>query len=366
MKNRVQERFLTVRKIATRHGWKYGYRQFLSVSLALTLSSGALAVTPVSDQQGWSGYLMLGAGYTDVESNTVAGNDLIDGGPDTIGSIDDKPRSSDSTHAVAGAEIKYTLANRNQIFLGGSLEDQLTLDFATQLGWRKQTEKIGAFQASFLFSGIPVEVWEDPYLAGSRRSETDRDSSGVRFEWSSIMGSAFELTAQVREIDLDNELSGTDPGLDCDLNCQSMLDRNGDQYQLRLSYTFNWSGGHVFRPQIRYRREDRDGEAVARDAYALQLTYSYLSATWIVVANALYGESSFDKANPLYGIKQDADTLALDGSVLYRLPTESGRWQLIANAVWAESDSDIRFHDNKITQVSLGVIYNFGKMQGTR
>ncbi len=96
------------------------------------------------------------------------------------------------------------------------------------------------------------------------------------------------------------------------------------------------------------------------------MTYSYLSATWIVVANALYGESSYDKANPLYGIKQDADTRALDATMLYRLPTESGRWQLMANAVWAESDSDIHFHDNKITQVALGVIYNFGNQPGTR
>ena len=184
----------------------FGYEDcniFLSASLALTISSGALAVTPVSEQQGWSGHLILGAGYTDVESNTVAGNELIDGGRNTVGSIDDKPRSSDSTHAVAGAEIRYTLANRNQIFLGGSLEDQLTLDFATQLGWRKQTEKAGIFQVGLLFSGIPVEVWEDPYLAGSRRRETDRDSSGARFEWGRIMGSGFELTAQVRNIDLD-------------------------------------------------------------------------------------------------------------------------------------------------------------------
>ncbi len=339
---------------------------FLSASLALTLSSGALAVTPVSEQQGWSGFLMLGAGYTDVESNTVAGNELIDGGLDTIGSIDDKPRSSDSTHPIAGGEIRYTLANRNQIFLGGSLEDQLTLDFVTQLGWRKQTEEAGTFQSSILFSSVPVEVWEDPYLAGSRRREADRDSTGARFVWGRIMGSGFEFTAQVRDIDLDKELSGTDPVLNCGLSCQSMLDRNGDQYQLRLSYMFNWSGGHIFRPQIRYRREDLDGKAVARDAYALQLTYSYLSATWIVVANAFYGESSYDKANPLYGIKQDASTRALDATVLYRLPTESGRWQLMANAVWAESDSDIHFHDNKINQLALGVIYNFGNQPGIR
>jgi len=99
--------------------------------------------------------LLLGMGYTDVKSNTVAGNDLIDGGEETINSIFDKPGSSDVTHALAGTEIRYTLANRNQIFLGGSLEDRLTLDFANQLGWRKQTAAAGIFQLGFLFSAIP-------------------------------------------------------------------------------------------------------------------------------------------------------------------------------------------------------------------
>jgi hypothetical protein len=335
-------------------------------ALAVLLSTGVLAVSPVSDQQGWSGYLMLGAGHTGVVSNTVVGNDFIDGSGDTIGSIHDEPGTTGVVHVTGEGEVKYTLVGRNQIFLGGSMEDRLTLDFATQLGWRKQTTRAGIFQAGVLFSAVPLEVWEDPYLAGVGRKETDRDSTGARFVWGRIMGSGFELTAQVRKIDLDEELSGTDPALDCDSTCRSMLDRNGDQVQLRLSYTYNWRGHHGFRPQIRYRKEDLRGDATARDAYSLQLTYSYVGARWIVVANALYGESSFDKANPLYGIKQDAGNRALDIIVLYRLPTEHGRWQLAAGAFRAESDSDIDFHDNEISQLLFGVVYNIGDQPGTR
>jgi len=347
------------------HG-RFIYREFLPAWLVLTLSTGTLAVSPISDRQGWSGYLMLGAGHTDVESNTVVGNDFIDGSGDTIGSIHDAPGSSGVVHVTGEGEVKYTLPGRNQIFLGGSMEDRLTLDFATQLGWRKQTTSAGIFQAGILLSVVPLEVWEDPYLAGVGRKETNRNSTGARFVWGRILGSGFELTAQVRKIDLDEELSGTDPALACNLACRSMLDRNGEQYQLRLSYTYNWRGRHGFRPQLRYRRESLDGDATARDAYSLQLTYSYVSATWIVVANVLYGESSFDEANPLYGIKQDAGNRALDTTVLYRLPTEHGRWQLAGGAFRTESDSDIDFHDNEISQLLFGVVYNFGNQPGTR
>ena len=341
-----------------------GCRYALAVLLALELSPNVYSLAPIGEQQGWSGYLMAGVGHSNVESNTVAGNDVIDGGQETIGSIYDDPRSSSVNHGIAGFEINYTLENRNQVFFGSALEDQLTLDFGSQVGWRKQTDKTGIFQLGYLFSGVPAEVWEDPYLAGTKRKETERNTSGARFVWDKIMGSAFEFTAQVRELDLDKERSGTDPALGCDLDCQRLLERDGDQTQLWLSYTFIHERSHIFRPQIRYRQEDRDGKSQSRDAYALQFSYSYLTPKWIVVTNAVYSQSSFDRANPLYGKKQDADTLALDASVLYRLPIEGGRWQVLGSVFWAESDSDINFHDSKLNQILFGVIYNFGIQPG--
>jgi hypothetical protein len=335
-----------------------------ALALAQLLPLTAQAISPVPEETGWGGYFMLGGGYTEVKSNTVAGNDIIDGGNDTIKSINQKPSSNELGHLLAGIEIRYTLPDRNQIFLGGSLEDRLTLDLANQFGWRKQTDSSGIFQVGILFSAIPVEVWEDPYLVGTRRDATDRDSTGLRFEWGRIMGSAFDALLQVRESDIETERSGSDPGLGCDLGCQALLDRNGNQYQARLTYTFTFPGGHFLRPQLRLRSEDLDGAAMARDAWDLQLTYSYMRPGWILVANAIYGESSFDKANPLYGRRQDADTLALEATVLYSLPTASRRWQLTGGAFWGEADSAVRFHDNKLTQVFLGVIYNFGQLPG--
>jgi hypothetical protein len=323
------------------------------------ISVNAQAQAMIPEVEGWSGYLMLGAAHTDVNSNTVVGNDLIDGGNDTITSIYSKPRSNSDGHLLAGGELKYTLPRKNQVFLGGSLEDRLTLDFATQLGWRKQTD-IGTFQLGYLFSGIPVELWEDPYLTGEARSETDRDSNGVRFEWNKLAGTEFDLQIQARRSDVDNELSGNDPSLGCNLECRKLLDRNGDQYMARMSYTFSYPGGHFLRPQIALRREDRDGDAISRDAWSVQLTYSYMLQRLIVVTNAVYGQSSYDERNPLYDTRQDADTLGLDIAALYTLPVESKRWQVTGGAFWAESNSDIAFHDNELSQVFVGLIYNFG------
>jgi hypothetical protein len=342
-----------------------GLRKCLAMT-AVAVSPAVMALTPISEEQGWSGYLMVGGGYSEITSNTVAGNDLIDGGLDTIQSIDDKAQAAYVSHAIAGTEVAYTLDNRNQLFVGSSLEDQLTMDYGSQVGWRKQTDQGDIFQLGYLFSGMPAEVWEDPYLVGTRRKATDRNTEGARFVWDRIMGTRFEFTAQYRELDLDRERSGSDPTLGCDERCQSLLDRDGDQYQMWLSYTLPLQGGHFLRPQLRYRQDDRDGSANSSDTYAFQLSYSYLSPSWIFIGNALYGESSFDRNNPLYGRKQDAESVVFDATLLYRLPIQGGRWQVFGSVFWGDADSDINFHDTEIEQFFLGVIYNFGQLPGAR
>ena len=336
-------------------------RSTLVTSCLLCVSATSIAVEPVPEETGWSGFVLFGAGFTDVKSNTVVGNAVIDVGQDTITSIFQSPESDDTAHPVIGGEVKYTLPNRSQFFLGASLEDQLTMDFATQLGWRKQTQSAGIFQLGYLLPEPVVEVWADPYLAGVPRSETDRDSQGFRFEWGNILGSNFAFLVQTRDIDIDLELSGTDPALGCDTACQGLLDRNGDQFVARLTYRIILSPNHVFEPELRFRNEDRNGAAISRDFLGARLSYAYLSPSWIFVGNLLVGQSEYDQPNPLYGQRRDADTLAVDASLLYKLPTESGRWQLTGSVFWGESDSDITFHDNELAQVVVGFLYNFGK-----
>ena len=60
------------------------------------------------------------------------------------------------------------------------------------------------------------------------------------------------------------------------------------------------------------------------------------------------------------GLRQDADTTAVDANLLYRLPTTSGRWDLTGSVFRGESDSRINFHDNELLQIAVGLIYNFG------
>jgi hypothetical protein len=343
------------------------------LTVAVAYPGTLMALPNVPEQPGWSGFFVFGAGYTDIESNTVAGNRLIDGGKDTINNILQSPESSDDIHAVVSGEVNYTLGNRNQIFFGTTLEDAVTLDGAIQLGWRKQTDRPGIFQVGILFAAIPTEVWEDPYLTGVARSDTNRDSTGLRFQWDRIFGSDLELQISYRDIDVDTERSGQTacatpiPPAITPAQCQTLLRRNGGFYATDLGWWFRFEGGnHILRPLIGYRTFDADGAAESYDSARVELTYSYLGEKYSLVTNAAVASKEFDRPNPLYGIKRDSDNIALSATLFYKLPTASKRWQLFTTVLWGDSDSDIDFHDNELFTISAGVFYRFGNLPPAR
>jgi hypothetical protein len=338
-------------------------RRSLLAILSLGTVPAALAIEPIPTTPGWRGFVVVGGGYVDLKSNTVAGNNLIDIGQPVIDSVSQRPRSDDTFHPVVTGEINYTFDGGWQAFFGTSLEDAVTLDGVTQLGARKDLGGNGILQGGFLFSGIPTQVWEDPYAEGVRREETDRDSAGLRLEWDRILGSAFDVTLSYRDISIDTERSGQGvTSVACDAACQDLLRRDGDQYSFDVSYLYRLGEGgrHLVRPLVRYTTDDRDGASMSSDGYRLQLSYVFLGQGYTVASNLAYGSSSFDARNPIFGARTDTDGIVLDSTLFYRLPIESGRWQAVGSVLWGEGDSDVAFHDTEIFMISAGVMYRFG------
>jgi hypothetical protein len=338
------------------------------VSALLALAAGlatpsAWAIDPIPQTPGWRGFVVGGVGVTQVKSNFIAGNTLLDIGRDTIDSINEAPRSDDAVHPVVTGEINYTFEDQLQVFFGTSLEDALTLDGVTQLGARKDFGAPGVLQAGILFSGIPTQTWEDPYAEGVRREETDRDSTGFRVQWDRFLGSELQLTMSYRDISIERERSGEGvQSVTCNQRCQNLLRRDGDMVAFDASYVFKLGqpAKHLLRPLVRYTVNDREGAAISSDSYRLQLSYVYLGQGYTLATNAAFAATSMDAKNPLFGRKTDSDGLALDTTLLYRLPAASGRWHAVASLLWGEDDSDVAFHDNEVFSASIGAMYRFG------
>lgn len=327
------------------------------------LAPNASAIEPIPDTPGWRGFVILGAGYVDVESNLVAGNGFIDVGDPVISSVNQPPDSDDTFHPVVTGELNYTFDNGWQVFLGTSLEDAVTLDAVSQFGVRKDLADAGILQGGLLFSGVPSDVWEDPYAEAVPRDETGRDATGLRLRWDRVMGSAFELTFSYRDISIDTERSGQGVvSVGCGATCQDLLRRDGDQYSFDVSYLYRLGDrrNHLLRPMFRYVIEDREGGAVSGDAYRFQVSYVYAGQAFTVASNVALGGIAKDERNPIYDRRTDTDRVAVDATLFYPLPASSGRWQLVANVLWAEEDSDVTFHDAELFMMSVGVMYRFG------
>jgi hypothetical protein len=337
-------------------------------SLVLALSASAAAplasaIEPIPATPGWRGFVVGGIGYTDLKSNLVAGNDMLEIGHDTINSVNDAARSDSAVHPIITGEINYTFEGQWQVFFGTALEDALTLDGVTQFGARKDLGAPGVLQAGYLFSGIPTQSWEDPYAEGVKRKETNRDSNGVRLQWDRVMGSAYQFTFSYRDISFDKERSGQGvESVECDVSCQDLLRRDGDQYSFDVSYLYKLGDGtrHLLRPLLRYTIDNRKGDAISGDSYRLQLSYVFLGQGYTVASNVAFGGSSQDARNPIFGARTDSTRYAVDSTLLYRLPAASGRWQAVGSILWGRDDSKVRFHDGEVFNVNVGAMYRFG------
>ena len=334
-----------------------------TAAFSLSVQAAHGAVPNIPEEEGWGAWVILGVGYTDIESNTVAGDSLVDVGKDTIDDLSSAPDSDDYTHPLFTGQATYTFDNRYQAFVGSSIIDRLTLDFSQQIGVRKQFDDGQKVSVGILYGAIPNEVWEDPYLTGSPRRATDNESSGLRVEWDAILGTGANIIVDWRERDIDVDTIGASV-VGCDADCQSSLQRDGDSIRVEGAWLYDLGNGHFLRPALRYNEFDAEGSAQERDSTTAQLTYSYMAKDYTLALTGVIGETSYDNANPIFGEKQDADNLAIDATVFYNVSAD-GKWQIYGNAGYGESDSDIDFHDGEMSYAAVGVYYTFGN-QGTR
>lgn len=179
-----------------------------------------------------------------------------------------------------------------------------------------------------------------------------------------MLGSAFQATFSWRDISIDDERSGRSVvSVSCPVAWQDLLRRDGDQYAFDLSYLCRLGANrnHLLRPMVRYTIDDRDGAAVTADAWRLQLSYVYVGQALTLSSNITAGSLSRDECNPLFNAKTDADRFAIDATLFYPLAGTDRRWQLVANVLCGEDDSDVRFHDSRLFTMSVGAMYRFGQ-----
>jgi hypothetical protein len=329
---------------------------------AVWLSPSVHAVTIIPEKGGFSGYVNLGVGGIEIESNMLArlAQGIIDVGDKVIDDIDSSPDSETAAVPMLNFELSYTFAeSRTQLYVGNLLEDFLTFDLSAMAGIRQGAGSAGIFGFALLGTSLSADVWEDPYQADVRRGDTERTGEGYRFSWERILNSGFALQYSSKSIDIDNERSGE--GLGLSPAERNLLNRNGDLNRLELGYEFNFSDRrHIVTPALIYRDADIDGDAMAHDGYGASLNYVYSqSQQWRWVFNVAYRKLDYDKVNPVYGERDDAANFGASATVFYSRPFGWESWALNATAGYFEEDHDIDFYDTSVAALTVGLFRRF-------
>lgn len=324
----------------------------------------ASAIDPIPLESGFSGFIRPGIGYLNFKSNMVASFLGYDLSERRINSLTANPDSQDSVLINAPFALNYTFAStRTQLFLGTDLTDLVRFDFSQQLGVRQEIGRFGLLQGGFLFSGIPAEVWKDPYLVNQRRDKTNRSSNGARLVWDKIFSTGLRLQFTYRNVDVSSEKSGDSlPSLTS--SDRKLLRRDGDRYVADIVYGFTFAEKHVLAPAFIYGKDDLDGDAMSSDTYDFQVTYAYFGDPITLTANAFIGWADYDKRNPIYGKTQDDDRMGINAVIYYKNPWG---WSLFGSlpinfyvsGAYIDVDANIDFYNQEVIMGTAGVLFKW-------
>jgi hypothetical protein len=339
---------------------KIGFIVMVLSMTVLIAGSPALALDPIPNQAGFSGYVQPGLGYLNLKSNMVAKVLSFDLSDKKISNLGD-PDSQSTAVLTLPYKIGYTLATtRTEIFLGTDLGDLLDFDTAQQLGVKQDVGPLGVVQAGVLFSGT-VRVWKDPYVTGQNREDTSRQNVGAKFVWDKFLRSNLELEYSVRKVDIGSEKSGEFLGLTD--SQQDRLDRNGTVHSLSAGYGFTF-GNHKLTPQVTLTYEDLDGEAMANTGAGLRLNYLYTGDPITLVLNGSVGQADYDKSNPVFGKTRNDDSYGGSASVYYKNPWGwklfgSEPMQFFVTGAYYVIDSNIDFYNQEALLGMAGVAFRW-------
>lgn len=324
----------------------------------LLLAAAAQAAPDIPTEAGWRGTVNIGAGAGQSETNMLAGISSIDLGDERIDSLDADAGSEDIGFPVLQFEVSYTLQDsRTQFYLRNQPSPYVFVDMEALAGIRQQVEGIGIVDIALSGTTVATDVWKDPYLVGTDRGNTERTTKGLHIAWHNAMDSALSVEFSSKEVELDDEESGTSLGLG--VADRKLLERSGQVYRLNASYAWRVNDRHQLVPAVAWLNYDLDGGAMAEDGLALQLAHHYSRDRWRVVSQLQYTGLESDRDNPIYGDAADKDVLVAGVGVFYERPFGLDRWTANARASWYEADSDIDFYDESLGIVSVGMMYRF-------
>lgn len=219
--------------------------------------------------------------------------------------------------------------------------------FAFNLGATYQVAGVGLLRGGMYIA--PFEkVWEDPYVTGVDRVETDSMKYGAVIGLNRVMGTGLRVELVYLNDDVDNDLIG---------HTVSDLQRDGAVYSLNMNYSFYPTKTLELRPRASIRKGDYDGEANSFTKYKMELEARYRAGRMMIAPRAYYSHSEYDEAHPVFNKTRDNDSYGISLMANYMAPFNWQNWSAMTLLSLSKGDSNIDFYDTEA--ITFGAFMNY-------
>ncbi len=221
--------------------------------------------------------------------------------------------------------------------------------FALGLGVGFSFDQVADIDVAILLAPFG-EVWENPYLVGTPRDDTDNSKYGVYTTFDKIFATGLEITLAYYHDDVDNDEIG-------DLFAE--LERDGQAFIGIAGYSFRLAESLALTPKFQYIYGDYDGDASTYDRYTFKLGGRYSYGLWSIMPEISYGHTEYDETHPIFGKTRDEDKISFDIIVQYREPFGYENFAVSALAGYSEGDANIEFFDTESMRLGVVLVYQF-------
>ena len=221
--------------------------------------------------------------------------------------------------------------------------------FVIDIGGSYRIPEAGILDGSFFVSPF-AKVYENPYIVGVDRVETDTTKFGAQIGLNRIMGSGLRVKFIYLNDDVDDDIIGAlDP----------TLARDGSVYVLNMNYSFYPNETLEIRPRVGVYFGDYDGEANSYTKYKLGLEARYRLNKLMIVPRVFYSHSDYDEEHPIFNQTRENDGYGVSLMTTYMAPFNFKNWSTTALVSLSKGDSNIDFFDTEAVTIGGFINYRF-------
>ena len=303
--------------------------------------------------QGFSGHIQPVMGFVSTKSLSSVGDDNK-----RIDSLDQEAAYETEFLPALLWNLGYTFEGGKTRIWAGSSEALTTRDISPmQIGITQTLGDGTRLSLSYAPALFDEDVWQDPFLVGRDRAETDMSSQGFRMAAASVFGVPLSLGYTFTSIDVDQDLAGASRGLSSAQ--RASLKRSGKRHQADVSYDIDLGHGFTLSPGAQYTLADADGDANSFDRFGgdLALTYTVGRVT-LFASGALYC-SEHDASNPVFNLTREDDIYAVSTGITIASPFGLEHISVSLMSMYRQEDSNIGFYDKEQFINGIGVNWSF-------